>query len=54
MSVNEQGIMSGITNFEKNEQILAWEALNEVCRKWATLSGHEKDLENYEKLRQEQ
>lgn len=52
MNKNNQEILTGITNFEKNEEISAWEALDEVVRKWAVMSGHEKDMENYEKLRQ--
>jgi hypothetical protein len=33
-------------------EIPAWKALDEVCRKWATLSGFEKDQNFYEKLRE--
>lgn len=49
MSENEQGFYIGLTRFEENEQIPAWKALDEVIRKWATLSLHEKDLSEYQK-----
>ena len=52
MSENEQGFYIGLTNFEQNQEIPAWKALDEVVRKWAILSGHEKDMENYQKLQQ--
>lgn len=52
MSENERGFYIGLTRFEQDEEIPAWKALDEVVRKWATMSGLEKDLENYEKLRQ--
>lgn len=29
-----------------------WQLLDQVIRKWATLSGFEKDQENYAKLKQ--
>lgn len=48
MSENEQGFYIGLTRFEQNQEISAWQALDEVCRKWAILSLHEKDLEKYE------
>lgn len=38
----------------ENQQIPAWKPLDEALRKMAVLSLHEKDLENYEKLRLEQ
>ena len=34
-------------------EIPAWKRLDIVIRKWAALSGHEKDMELYEKMRQE-
>ena len=46
MNVEEYYI--GLSNLPENEQIPAWKALDEVCRKWAVLSMHEKDLKNYE------
>ena len=30
----------------------AWKELDEVCRKWAVMSGFEKDSEFYDKLRE--
>ena len=50
MSENEQSFYIGLTNSEQNSEIPAWKALDEVCRKWAVLSLHEKDLEKYENL----
>jgi hypothetical protein len=37
-----------------DEEIPAWKRLDIALRKMAVLSQHEKDLENYEKLRLEQ
>lgn len=48
MSENKQEFYIGLTNIEQNSEIPAWKALDEVCRKWAVLSGHEKDLLKYE------
>ena len=48
MSENNNGFYIGLTRFEQNEEIPAWKALDEVCRKWAVLSLHEKDLLKYE------
>jgi hypothetical protein len=36
-----------------DEEIPAWKRLDIALRKMATLTQHEKDLENYEKIRQE-
>jgi hypothetical protein len=36
-------------NTDEIEQIPAWKLLDEITRKWAVMSGMEKDLENYEK-----
>jgi len=30
-----------------------WEALDQVIRKWAALTGHEKDQSDYQKMKQE-
>lgn len=48
MPINIYGMSVGIEPEAKNEEIPAWKALDEACRKWAILSGHEKDLERYE------
>lgn len=37
-----------------DDEIPAWKRLDIACRKWAILSLHEKDLENYEKLKDSQ
>ena len=36
-----------------DEEIPAWKRLDIALRKMAILTQHEKDLENYEKMRQE-
>jgi hypothetical protein len=33
-------------------EIPAWKALDIVTRKWAVLSGMEKDLSNYQKMKE--
>ena len=50
MSENDNGFYIGLTRFEQNQEIPAWKALDEVVRKWAVLSGHEKDMAEYEKI----
>jgi hypothetical protein len=37
---------------QKNQQIPDWKALDIVCRKWAVLSGLEKDLSDYQKMKE--
>ena len=39
-------------NTEQKSTKLEWEPLWEVSKQWAVMSGFEKDLENYEKLRE--
>ena len=39
-------------NTEQKSMNLDWQALWEVTKQWAVMSGFEKDLENYEKLRE--
>ena len=34
---------------QKIKEVPAWKALDIVCRKWAVLSGLERDLSNYQK-----
>jgi hypothetical protein len=36
-----------------DEEIPAWKRLDIVCRKWAVLTGFEKDQEKYEKLKEQ-
>lgn len=38
--------------FRKTEKIPGWKHLDQATRKWAVLTGHEKDQEQYEKLSQ--
>ena len=37
---------------QKNEEIPAWKLIDLVCRKWAVMSGHEKDQDNYVKMKE--
>ena len=52
MSENDNGFYIGLTRFDKNEEIPAWKALDEVTRKWAVLSAHEKTQEMYAKMQE--
>ena len=52
MSENERGFYIGLTRFEQNEEVPAWKALDEVCRKWAVLSMHENDLAQWQKIQE--
>ena len=51
--MNDQGHHIWLDGKVDDEEIPAWKRLDIVTRKWAVLTGHEKDLENYEKMRQE-
>ncbi len=35
-----------------DEEIPAWKRLDIVCRKWAILTQHEKDLSDYQKMKE--
>ena len=35
-----------------DEEIPAWKRLDIACRKWAILSQHEKDLSDYQKMKE--
>jgi hypothetical protein len=37
-------------NTQQKSSKIEWESVWEVTKKWAVMSGFEKDLENYEKL----
>ena len=52
MSENDNGFYIGLTRFEQNQEIPAWKALDEVCRKWAVLSMHENDLAQWQKIQE--
>lgn len=41
-------------NEQKNEEIPAWKLVDLICRKWAVMSGFEKDQEMYQKLKESQ
>ena len=53
MPDNQQGHYIWLDAIVDDEEIPAWKRLDIVTRKWAALSGHEKDMEFYEKMRQE-
>ena len=46
----QEQIMLFTTPEAQENQIPAWKELDEVIRKWAVLSGFEKDQEKYAKL----
>jgi hypothetical protein len=37
---------------EDDDEIPAWKRLDNVTRKWAALSGMEKDLSDYQKMKE--
>lgn len=44
--------MNDNQNTDKKPMNLDWEPVWQVTKQWAVMSGFEKDLENYEKLRE--
>jgi hypothetical protein len=52
MSENKQGYYIWLDAKADDEEIPAWKRLDIAVRKWATLSAMEKDLDNYEKLKE--
>ena len=53
MNDNQRGHYIWLDAVTDDEEIPAWKRLDIALRKMATLTQHEKDLENYEKMRQE-
>jgi len=41
-----------LQDYEEKIEIQPWEELNQVIRKWAALTGHEKDQNNYQKMKE--
>ena len=41
-----------LENPETENKIEPWQELDQVIRKWVTLSGWEKDLSDYQKMKQ--
>ena len=37
---------------QKIEEIPAWKLVDLICRKWAVMSGHEKDQSDYQKRKE--
>ena len=54
MNVNQNTEQKSMNNnwVEHSREDPKWKALWEVTKQWAVMSGFEKDLENYEKLRE--
>lgn len=42
-----------VENDKINDDLEPWQTLENVIRSWATLTTHEKTLENYENLKKE-
>ena len=53
LNMNDSGHYIWLDAIADDEEIPAWKRLDVVTRKWAALSGMEKDLENYKKLQEE-
>jgi hypothetical protein len=50
--MNEQN-MEFFMNAEADDgELPAWKLLDTVCRKWAVISGLEKDLSDYQKMKE--
>ena len=54
MSKTEQGYYIWLDTKSENVEIPAWQELNNVIRKWVSLSGMEKDLSDYQKRKENQ
>ena len=52
VSMNEQKDPLIFSAAADDEEIPAWKRLDIVTRKWAALSGMEKDLDNYAKMKE--
>lgn len=37
---------------QEKEEIPAWKLVDLICRKWAVMSGHEKDQSDYQKRKE--
>ena len=47
--MSEQGYYIWLDAVAEDKEIPAWKSLDIVIRKWAVISGLEKDLEDYQK-----
>lgn len=52
MNQNEQSYYLWLDAIADDDEIPAWKRLDIVTRKWATLSLMEKDLSDYQKLKE--
>jgi hypothetical protein len=52
VSMNEQNQPLIFDARADDEEIPAWKRLDIVTRKWAALTGMEKDLSNYQKMKE--
>ena len=50
--MNDNGHYIWLDAIVDDGEIPAWKALDIVCRKWATLSGFEKDQSDYQKMKE--
>jgi len=50
--MNNSGHYIWLDAIVEDGEIPAWKALDIVCRKWATLSGFEKDQSDYQKMKE--
>ena len=48
----QEQVMMWIDENSQNSENPAWKDLENVCKKWAVMSQHEKDEKFYEKLRE--
>jgi hypothetical protein len=52
MENDQQGHYIWLDKKMENEEIPAWQELDNVMRKWAALSGMEKDLSDYQQRKE--
>ena len=52
MPDNQQGHYIWLDAIADDEEIPAWKRLDIVIRKWAALTGFEKDQSNYQKMKE--
>ena len=52
MTENEKSYYIWLDAKADDEEIPAWKRLDIVTRKWASLSGMEKDLSDYQKIKE--
>ena len=50
--MNNNGHYIWLDTKTDDEEIPAWKRLDIVTRKWATLTGMEKDISNYQKMKE--